>query len=108
MSAAASPRLWLYNNVTWGVTLCEAPRCALTAEILADEVDGRGVPLCLDCADLWLDRATAVAWHYWWHRDHDDMLPPLYEVDKRERPTKTREPVAPGMGVLPPDWDIPW
>ena len=47
-------RRWNYEDVTWGVTPCEL--CVeRTAECLLEEEQ-----LCLDCADLVLERVLAV------------------------------------------------
>ena len=51
-------RVWEYGAVRWGLTVCEAPGCFAVAAVLcdADEWALRGVPLCLDCAGLMLER----------------------------------------------------
>jgi len=55
-------RTWLYSDVAWGSTLCEA-RCGRPADGLLD-----GVPLCPDCAEQLMQRELAV-----------EMLPALRE-----------------------------
>src|SRR4051812_36375610 len=56
-------RVWEYEAVSWGDTLCEAPGCLRAAELLADFDERRreGVPVCVSDADVLLDRACAVA-----------------------------------------------
>ena len=46
---------WRYDQVQWGVTMCEAPGCVTAADGLLD-----GEPYCLDHADLLVDRAAAL------------------------------------------------
>jgi hypothetical protein len=47
-------------QVDWQDGICLAPGCAAHVAVLFDagHRDG-GFPLCLDCADLWLDRLIA-------------------------------------------------
>lgn len=58
-------RVWRVDDVVWGETACEAPGCHRPAELLAEFEDypSRGVPLCVDDADLLLERTVAIAEH---------------------------------------------
>lgn len=48
-------RGWEYDQVIWGETKCDRRHCSALAELLTD-----GEALCLDCADLRLERTLAV------------------------------------------------
>lgn len=48
-------RTWAYDDVGWGETRCDAPRCVNEAELLAD-----GEARCVGCADRELERLNAA------------------------------------------------
>lgn len=63
MSRVHTFRIWRAGEVVWGETMCEAPGCFRPAVLLADFDDdrGRGVPLCVDDADVLLERQVVLA-----------------------------------------------
>lgn len=67
-------------EVRWGVAFCTgAESCARYAELLYD-----GQPLCIDCADLLLQRHVAIS-------ENPALLtslPPLWEWSPGEAPEK--------------------
>lgn len=116
-------RVWRLDEVAWGVTSCEAPGCFHTAEVLADFDDGRdvGVPLCLDDADLLLERTVAIAEfpeprsHLnlpdpWEHARRPQRRPPrrLAEWEVADRTPERWLAEQSGIDTSNPDWDIPW
>jgi hypothetical protein len=116
--ASDSGRRWLYDDVAWGDTLCEAPRCGQSADLLFDYVNGSGVPVCCGCADRWLDRQAAFELLRA-ERSSSELLPELYEVEKRPAPRVDPDRYAhrtvemwlaeqTGVDTSDPDWDIPW
>lgn len=57
-------RPWRYGDVQWGLTPCQTTECPGDAEVFIgpdtrvfDAIVG---PVCLDCADRWLERTLAV------------------------------------------------
>lgn len=76
-------RVWDATAVRWGATSCEAPGCFQLAAVLCDcdEWALRGIPLCLGCADVHLERA--VAWSLLVEAGmRADDYPDLFEVER--------------------------
>lgn len=86
MSAVDTFRVWLYDEVAWGLTMCEAPGCLRAAALLADFDERRreGVPVCFVDAGVLLERAFAVA-----EAPHK-QLPDPWEYQRP--PVRRREP----------------
>lgn len=84
MSATDVFRLWKMDEVEWGVTACEAPGCFAPAVLLA-ELDEfyRGIPLCLDDAELLLDRTLALEL---------EGLPDPWELRRRQSGPRVTRP----------------
>ena len=110
-------RTWPYTAVPWTLMTCEAPHCLSYAAVLYD-VDERdiGVPVCLEHADVLLERFAAI------DLGRVERLPALWET----APPKRRPHVdvetwdrTPELWYLEqgghgddarfdPDWDIPF
>lgn len=54
------PRRWAERDVCWGSTYCEVPGCDLPADGLWEHAHGAGLPLCVEHADLLLERVQAI------------------------------------------------
>lgn len=124
MSESGAFRVWRESDVDWSDGACEAPGCFRRPELLADfdEVRREGVPVCLEDAEVLLERSLAVELAV-------VELPDPWELARRRRgwrprpvpawasPHADRTPekwlaeagyYGEAVDTSNPDWDIPF
>ena len=123
MIAGDTFREWRGDELVWGSTMCEAPGCFRYAEVLADYDVRRdaGVPVCVDDADVLLERQVALAIAQ--DAGVRAELPDPWELARR--PVRRRDPgpsewehadrspekwlaEQQGVDTSNPDWDVPF
>lgn len=97
-------RVWRSSDIAWGLTMCEAPGCFRSAAVLADydQALDVGVPVCLDDADVLLERFAAQEW------GRVDQLADPWELARRQRGRRPRgpqeyelaDPARPELGTI--------
>lgn len=87
-------REWKPEEIVWGDTRCEA--CIVPAA----EVTFEDIPVCVDCADVLVDRAFGVDGM---SADWIGTLPPIFE-DRQNRSGRRFVPPADDDGRTIEDW----